>query len=142
MLAYVFLKGATMTWITTSDGPWQVTVTLEIHGNTSTAARLEGSTVVDVIDGFANFTDLRISHDGLFSLRYQVTKPSSANDKVANTYIFSLSKRKLKAHIEKNVDLVTPNKMFTLTAGIEDAVTGERISNIGWRVGFKMIIIA
>jgi hypothetical protein len=82
-----------MTWLTTPGGPWQITVTLNAHEGGSSDAQLEGTTVVNVVDGFANFTDLRISHDGSYSLTYQVTRPTTAGLGTLTTSVFSLPAR-------------------------------------------------
>lgn len=104
-------------------------------GTGSRDASLNGNTSIVFIDGWANFTNLHITHSYHdYILDYSVTSPSEANIK-AFSEPFNVSERVLYFTLvstphdsNETVPFVTQPVVI-----VRDLANGERVTNTGWK---------
>ena len=115
------------------DG-WRVIATI-VSGTGDSRARLLGESIVDFIDGTADFTNLAVSHKGIgYKLKFEIIYPqdlrlaavSEAFDVKERILVFALLQQPTDA-----VEIVP----FTVQPRVEirDAANGELVSNTGWK---------
>ena len=121
---------------------WSVTASLR-NGTGDPEAKLEGNLTIPIVDGWANFTDLSISHNATnYVMDFKVSKPSSAKFN-ASSEVFEVKERILYFTLTtqpKNANETVP---FGQQPAIEvrDAATGDIVDNTGWK-GRKWLFLA
>ena len=92
--------------------------------------------MVNVSNGWFNFTDLAISHMGTgYILDFNVTYPAVATNFTLATSPFDVAGRPLRAHVvTKTSGDIVRNAGFNVGIDLRDRQTGMIISDIGWRV--------
>ena len=74
-----YYQGTVIKKLGTTTLPWQVTATLVIGSKGHSDATLKGNTTATFTDGWANFSDLAITHAGLeYTIHFAVTSPPEA----------------------------------------------------------------
>ncbi|XP_041373046.1 fibrocystin-L-like isoform X2 [Gigantopelta aegis] len=133
-LRVVDTDGAVITNLGTTIQPWQVTATLVKGAKSDVNATLTGTTTVSFSDGWANFTDLVITHAGSeYGIDLAVTSPSeAANFTVAISNITVLG-RQLTAYVASLMDDAVEDAPVNISLGLKDYETNELISDITWR---------
>ena len=121
---------------------WTVTAAIQ-KGTGDPHAQLEGNVTVTFIDGWANFTDLRITHNGSdYSLVFNVTKPTTAK---FNTTSLPFEVKQRILYFSVTAQPADANE--TVTFGkqprieVRDAANGAIVDNTGWK-GRRWISIA
>lgn len=118
--------------LTSTGGSWQVKVSLKQNYGSDKRATLLGTQAVNIVSGWANFTNLGISHSGSgYQLVFTVNDPTNFKSAV-NTEGLLVKPRPLnigKAH-NKIAHVGEPVK---LRIYLTDAVTNEIINYIGWK---------
>ena len=75
-----FLQGYIVDYLGTTSSPWRVTAILQVGAGGHPNAALTGSTEVTFQDGWANFTDLTISHPGHnYTILFNVSLPETVS---------------------------------------------------------------
>ncbi|XP_021358214.1 mucin-3A-like [Mizuhopecten yessoensis] len=121
-----------MTKLGSIGDPWQMTAYLISGANLS--ATLHGTTTVDVVGGWANFTDLTVSHYGNdFCLHFNKTYP--INEKHLSTQSDTFSVAKLEVALSNNISTepLVMNNATEMRINLIDNTTRHRISDIAWR---------
>lgn len=106
-----------------------------MNGTGDPEALLGGNTTVPFIDGWANFTNLNISHnDTDYVLEYKVTFPVEANF-TAHSESFEVKERilyfTLVSH-PRDANETVPFGQQPLVE-VRDAANGELVTNTGWK---------
>ncbi|XP_066276424.1 fibrocystin-L-like [Branchiostoma lanceolatum] len=116
-----------------TSSPWQVTASLQLGENSDPRAILRGTLSVPYINGWANFTDLQISHSGEnYTLMFTVNESThTALDVQSHT--FTVTQIPVRAAMLSQPETATVNKPFNLQLELRDAVTGQAISDISWK---------
>ena len=117
--------------VTEAGGPWYVTATL----NTSSAdsrATLLGSITVPVVAGWANYTDLGITHSGgPYYVTFMVSEPEGFYTEMVVE--LDVDVRPLSAGLETDLNPVI-DQPFLLSVILKDDVTDETVTKIDWKV--------
>ncbi|XP_070541075.1 fibrocystin-L-like [Ptychodera flava] len=116
-----------------SSSPWEVTVTLrEVSGNAN--AVLIGNTTAQFTGGFANFTDLGISHTGEYILDFEVTKPENLTFQASSSSI-TVEIRPYSLSVVSSPSSAYVGEVFTTQPLVEiiDDTTGEAAEDIGMK---------
>lgn len=93
-----------------------------------------GITTVKYDNGWANFTDLAISHFGAdFVLDFAVTYPAAASFSLSSSK-FSLTRRPLKVNIRNITTTIMQNSDVAIELELQDGVTSQVVEKISWRV--------
>ncbi|XP_076825618.1 fibrocystin-L-like isoform X2 [Clavelina lepadiformis] len=115
-------------------GTWMVTVTLDKSGpDIDARAILLGNTTVRVYKGYANFTDLRITHSGTgYVLRFAISQPSGINLASADPTI-NISLRTVNVGLPDGVDaFLEHGKSVELIVELQN-VHYTILENIGYK---------
>lgn len=127
-----FIQGNAIDKLGTNTNPWQITASI-LSGTGNAAGQLTGTTTVQYQNGWANFTDLAISHFGdNYVLNFTVTYPAGVN--LVTLTNFSLPRRPLKVNAMSIPTTVVANSSISLVIKLEDAVTSQIIEQTHWRV--------
>ena len=134
---YLFLlQGSPVVDLRSANGAWTVTASLKIIGG-DPRAKLMGTTTIEVVNGWANFTDLAISHYGDGYAIYftvsglSVPVPASMN---VTSHTFGLMSRLLTSRVVSRDVTFTVGQPFTVNVEMADGISGERVENLAWRV--------
>ncbi|XP_035686784.1 fibrocystin-L-like [Branchiostoma floridae] len=110
--------------------PWQVTASLPRGENRAT---LHGTLSVPYINGWANFTDLKISHSGEnYTLVFKVSE-STHTPLDVRSQAFDVTTIPIRAAIFSQPETATVDEPFNLQLELRDAVTGQAITDIAWK---------
>ncbi|XP_033758069.1 fibrocystin-L-like [Pecten maximus] len=111
--------------------PWRIAAYLISGADRS--VKLQGTTSVDVVGGWANFSDLALSHYGEdFTIHFNKTYPDNAIDLRVLSDSFTIKRISIGLNIiSTNITLV--NNATTSRIELLDNTTQNRISNITWR---------
>ena len=115
-----------------ADESWKLTVSIHAgYGHPS--AVLSGTTTVAFVDGWANFTDIAISHSGAYKLDFNITTPNS-NISVSSNFLY-VKERIIILHIIKHVASTNETVVFSPAPLIElvDIGNGARVTNHDWK---------
>ena len=119
-----------------ANGPWMVTASLRIIGGDPRATLL-GTTTIEVVNGWANFTDLAVSHSGSgYAIYFTVSGlsvPVPENMNVTSDS-FGLMSRLLASRVVSRDVTYKVGYPFTVSIEMIDPLSGERIENLAWRV--------
>ena len=115
-----------------SDESWKLTVSIH-SGSGHPSAVLSGTTTVAFVGGWANFTDIAISHAGAYKLDFNITTPNSNLSVSSN--LFYVKERIIILHIIKHVTSTNETVAFNPAPLIElvDIGSGARVTNHGWK---------
>ena len=115
-----------------SNESWELTVSIRA-GYGHPDAYLSGDTVISFVSGWANFSDLAISHAGLYILEFRVTSPQT-NLSVASI-LFEVKERVIVLNILTHAD--TSNETIPLNPAplieLVDVGIGQRVTNHDWK---------
>lgn len=129
-----FFKGNIIKKLGTKANPWQVTATIR-SGTGNPYAALEGNTSVSVVDGWANFTNLLITHFGQnYILDFNISYPDEGENVSLSSDPFTIVGRPLKGSLVSRTTTVVEKALISVVLELRDDVTSEKISNITWRV--------
>lgn len=113
---------------------WTVMATIK-NGSGDSVAVLEGNVTVTLVDGWANFTDLSITHNGTdYSLFFYVNKPVASHFN-ASSQPFEVKERIMYFTITTQPGDANETVSFGQQPRIEvrDAANGEIVDNTGWK---------
>ena len=116
--------------------PWEVTAYLQKSTGSHPDATLIGTTTIKFRRGWANFTDLGISHSGSgYSIEFRVTNPPEGYyTYYQKSELVTLSERQLAVSVVQQPSEVKVGEDISLGIQLVDKVTGERVDDIGWKV--------
>ena len=121
---------------------WTVTASI-LNGTGDAMALLEGNVTVTFVDGWANFTDLSITHNASdYKLLFNVSKPVASHFN-ATSQAFEIKERILYFTISVQPDDANETVKFGKQPRIEvrDIANGEIVDNTGWK-GRKWLFVA
>ena len=113
---------------------WTVTAAIK-NGTGDSMALLEGSVNVTLENGWANFTDLSITHNGTdYELFFYVSKPSATHFN-ATSQPFEVKERIMYFTVTTQPNDANETVSFGQQPRIEvrDAANGEIVNNTGWK---------
>ena len=113
---------------------WTVTASILV-GTGDPMAVLEGNVSVTIVEGWANFTDLSITHNGSdYKLVFNVSKPAASHFN-ATSQSFEVKERILYYTITVQPSDANETVSFGQQPRIEvrDAANGEIVDNTGWK---------
>merc|ERR550532_652203 len=115
----------------TTSGSWQVEAVLEYTGNSDKRAKLIGGSIILVTGGWANFTDLGISHAGTYNLKLKIKAPSEFGKYVYFTGLHVTDR-------VMEIDLVAPGlvgkgQTFIMKGQVIDTYTRAAVTDLTWR---------
>ncbi|XP_013401885.1 LOW QUALITY PROTEIN: fibrocystin-L-like [Lingula anatina] len=115
--------------------PWQLTATLRSGSGTDSRARAVRTVTVSYKQGWANFTDLGISHSGSgYILDFTFTYPSEASRYSAFSSAITVAERPLTVGVAEQPTNTTSGEMLEPVAiEIRDKVTNEALVDIAWK---------
>ncbi|XP_019623376.1 PREDICTED: fibrocystin-L-like [Branchiostoma belcheri] len=117
----------------TLASPWEVQATIRTGSGSDSRAQIIGDNAV-FTNGWANFTNLAISHSGQgYIIDFIIVKPQNASSFRAASSAVEVASRPLSGKVFPITGNMTVNEPFTLTVGITDAVTGLEIQDIAWK---------
>ena len=130
----VLQQGEIITMLGAEENTWKITATIrENTGNPN--AVLLGNTTVQFINGEAVFSDLAISHFGTdYILDFTVSEPAVGEPFMIASKKFSLEPRPLVAAVQSKTPVIVESSAASITLELRDAVTGQVIDDIDWRV--------
>lgn len=115
-----------------AEEPWRLTVSLRA-GYGDPNAVISGDTTVEFVDGWANFTDIAISHYGEYILDFNVTTPRS--NLTIRSQLLEVKERIIVLHIITHVIRTNETVLFDPVPVIElvDIGNGQRVTNHDWK---------
>ncbi|KAI8520672.1 Fibrocystin-L [Branchiostoma belcheri] len=126
-------SGNLVTTLGASSSPWEVQATIRSGTGTDARAATTGDSVV-FKDGWANFTDLAISHSGEgYILDFVIVRPASASRFNTSSVAVDVEERSLSGRVIGTDAMLEVNEEFTLSVAITDAFTKEDVQNIAWK---------
>ncbi|XP_061168814.1 fibrocystin-L-like [Saccostrea echinata] len=116
----------------TNVNPWEITATLR-NGTGDPAAQLLGERTAKYNNGWANFTDLAISHMGSgYIIDFVVTYPVVASFSLSSSNI-SVTRRSIVVDIVNITSDPLENSYMTVDLELRDKVTSQVIKQVNWR---------
>ncbi|CAH1226877.1 PKHD1L1 [Branchiostoma lanceolatum] len=116
-----------------SSNPWEVQARIRSGTGTDSRARTTGNSIV-FKDGWANFTDLAITHSGEgYILDFVIVKPASASRFNTSSVAVDVEERRLSARVIGTDAMLEVDEAFTLSVAITDAFTNEDVQDIAWK---------
>ncbi|KAK3587659.1 hypothetical protein CHS0354_042443 [Potamilus streckersoni] len=114
-----------------AENEWQVTASIH-PGSGYPWAVLNGNVTVSFVNGFANFTDLSISHMGYgYILDFIISAPTVAQHWNLSSEPFDVPGRKISA--SQNISgIVIQNDPTKVILDLIDAISLQKIENIAW----------
>ncbi|XP_048254094.1 fibrocystin-L-like [Haliotis rufescens] len=114
--------------------PWQVTANLTLGAGSHSSAVLQGATTVSFSNGWANFTDLAISHPGSdYSITFTVVSPVEAGNFTTTVSSLTVLARRMTAEMVSTTTDPLEGELISLTLELRDKDTGSALSDIAWR---------
>ena len=116
----------------TAEEPWRLTVSLRA-GYGDVNAVISGDTTVEFVAGWANYTDITISHYGEYILDFNVTTPHS--NLTIKSQLLEVKERIIVLNIITHVTHTNETVLFDPTPLIElvDIGNGQRVTNHDWK---------
>ena len=131
---FFLLQGNRIKKLGTIANPWRVTATIR-SGTGNPYAVLEGNTTIMVTEGWANFTNLLITHFGqAYILDFNISYPDEGENVSLSSDPFTITGRPLKGSLVSRSTTVVEKGLISVVLELRDEVTSEKISNITWRV--------
>ena len=130
-------QGNVITRLGSISSPWQLTATLKKGAGSDARAVLVGNTSVDYFWGWANFTDLGISHSGSdYTIEIAITRPAEASKytKLTSTSLIIAARKLTAVVVGMPTSSVIVDRPFSLDVEIRDQDTMKRAYDIGWKV--------
>ncbi|KAK3107254.1 hypothetical protein FSP39_010348 [Pinctada imbricata] len=125
-------NGDHVTVLGAAAAPWEVRVTLRSGSGSNPAATLVGNTTVTFVDGYANFTDLGISHAGSgYILDFEITYPTEAIFNRSSSAL-TIQQRPLKTTVVTASETVYQGGQHQITLDIRDDITDDIVADIAW----------
>ncbi|XP_066278772.1 fibrocystin-L-like [Branchiostoma lanceolatum] len=117
----------------TVASPWEVQATVRTGSGSDSRAQIIGDNAV-FKDGWANFTNLAISHSGQgYVIDFIIVKPQNASSFRTASNAVDVTSRPLSGKVFPITGNLTVNEPFTMSVGITDSVTGLEIQDIAWK---------
>ena len=115
------------------SAPWQMTATIIEASNPD--AYLHGDVTVNFYLGWANFTNIAISHSGVYKLQFALSASTAAIGQYANyTADVTIEPIVLEARVASQPTEVIQNETIRVLVDLVDLNTGMRLDEIGWKV--------
>ena len=113
--------------------PWILEANLVVNG--SSEASLLTVAEAPMNQGWANFTDIAVTHAGRYALNFSIAYPEEARGRFfIQSAEFELVHRDLEVEMVHKPDTVIMDEQFDLEAQLYDKNTQELIRNLGWKV--------
>lgn len=123
-----------------SIAPWQVSVSLKAGSGSNPSAVLSGTTNISFVNGWANFTDLMLSHEGSgYVLEFMLSYPTDVVFSV-ESFPLTVTQRGLKAGVVFKSGNIFANDLTTVTLDIKDSTTNVVVSDIDWKVNISLLL--
>ncbi|KAK3107032.1 hypothetical protein FSP39_005622 [Pinctada imbricata] len=116
-----------------NGSPWQLTATLR-SGTGNAAAQLLGNTTVTIVDGWANYTDLLITYQGVgYIIDFQITDPVEGENFTIASDAFTIPSRPIRGGLSYKDSSMYHGENVRIELNLVDSVTNAVIEDIAWR---------
>jgi hypothetical protein len=120
----------------TEDNPWTAVIALHMIPTSDTRAYIRGSTQAVFRDGWANFTDLCITHSGTYRLSLSI-----ANTSIPTAYYeVNVTERPLAGKVISQPYDVFGNDSFSVVVQVVEAITENTVEDLQWKVCIQFFI--
>ncbi|XP_078698697.1 fibrocystin-L-like isoform X2 [Branchiostoma floridae x Branchiostoma belcheri] len=116
-----------------TSSPWEVTASLQLGDNSDPRAALSGTLSVPYVNGWANFTDLTVSHSGEDYTILFTVEQRTRTDLAVQSEAFTVTTIPVRAAMLSQPETATVNEAFNLQLELRDAVTGQALTDISWK---------
>ncbi|XP_048585401.1 fibrocystin-L isoform X2 [Nematostella vectensis] len=113
---------------------WFVTATIR-PGTGDPDGRLEGNVTIPFIEGWANYTNLHITHShDSYMLDFKISRPAASRLN-ASTEVFEVKERLMLFNLVTEPIDANETVPFSVQPVVEvrDAITGKLVTNTGWK---------
>ncbi|XP_069115426.1 fibrocystin-L-like [Argopecten irradians] len=111
--------------------PWQVQAVLRAGSGSNILATLAGNTTVNFVNGWANFTDLSLSHSGTgFIIDFNIIFPES--NYTLESEPLAVALRSFKVDLAYSAGNVYTSRAHELRFKIVDTITNSKVDNLVW----------
>ena len=102
-------------------------------------AYLVGNTTISVRGGYANFTDLGISHAGYnYKITFRVVNPSDAGSEYQHVMqVVKVPKRNMYLEMQFSKSTLKNGETFDVEVFIKDTLTNETVPDLQWKVRLR-----
>ncbi|XP_066271168.1 fibrocystin-L-like [Branchiostoma lanceolatum] len=126
-------EGNVITHLGYTNSPWEITATLQLGSGSDARALLKGATSVPYVDGWANFTDLQITHSGEdYTIHFTVNQVTQTPLLVFSQSL-TVTTKPVTVGMLSQPETATVNQPFSLQMELRDAVTGQALPDIAWK---------
>ncbi|CAH1247131.1 PKHD1L1 [Branchiostoma lanceolatum] len=116
-----------------TNSPWEITATLQLGEGSDARALLKGSTSVPYVNGWANFTDLQITHSGEgYTIHFTVSQATQTPLLVFSQSL-TVATMPVTVGMLSQPETVPVNQPFSMQMELRDAVTGQALPDIAWK---------
>ncbi|XP_021354873.1 fibrocystin-L-like isoform X2 [Mizuhopecten yessoensis] len=120
--------------------PWQVQAVLRSGTGSNVLASLTGNTTVDFVGGWANFSDLSLSHSGSgFIIDFNIIFPES--NYTLESAPLQVTYRPFKVDLAYTAGNVYTNNPHELRFKVVDTTTNTKVDNLVWNGGVWMATV-
>ena len=131
----MFLQGNHVDLVGSASDPWVIGATLVMVDGSDPRATLVTVAEEPMNQGWANFTDVAVTHAGSYALNFTVVYPAGARGRFfGQSAEFEIATRDIEIEITYQPDTVLVNEEFGLEARLYDKNTQEIITDLGWKV--------
>ena len=115
--------------------PWVIEATLLMADGSDPRATLVTVAEAPMNQGWANFTDVAVTHAGRYALNFTVVYPPEARGSFSGQSAeFEIAIREIEIEITDQPSTVFANEEFGLEGRLYDKNTQEIITDLGWKV--------
>ena len=115
--------------------PWVIEATLLIVDGSDPRATLVTVAQAPMNQGWANFSDVAVSHAGKYALNFTVVYPPEARGSFSGQSAeFEIAIREIEIEITDQPGTVFVNEDFGIEARLVDKNTQEIITDLDWKV--------
>ena len=118
-----------------ASDPWIIEAKLVMVSGSDPGATLVTTSEQPTRNGWANFTDVAVTHAGRYALNFTVVYPVAAQGRFAAQSVqFEIEPRQLGVEIVEQPSTVSAGEQLTIEARLYDINTMEIVENLSWKV--------
>ena len=114
--------------------PWQLQASLVLTNNSDPDAYLMGTTAVRFSQGWANFSNLAVSHNGTYNLRFDIVQPVAASHFSLEEGSVTLTTRDMSGRVAVYPNDTLVDVPFEISVEFIDVESGLSVDDVDWKV--------
>ncbi|XP_033758550.1 fibrocystin-L-like [Pecten maximus] len=139
-LHFTDTTGAHVSNLGVASIPWKVQAVLRSGSGSNILATLAGNTTVDFVDGWANFSDLSLSHSGSgFIIDFNIIFPESNFTSESEPLVVPL--RPFKVDLAYTAGNAYTGNAHELRFKVVDTTTNSKVDNLVWNGGVWSAVV-